>query len=106
MSVKHLLLALPSERKLVFVWRAGYNENMEKEQQTATWIFMLISAMRKRFGLSLQEFLPFAKKYDIVRFLAKNYELLHYYDNDYVVDDVLRHIEEQGGDRNEVFRAM
>ena len=79
---------------------------MGKEQQKATWIFMIMTAMRKRNGLSLPEFIPIANKYELVLFLANHYELLHYYDNDYVVDDVMRHIEELGGDPNEVCRAI
>ena len=67
---------------------------------------MILTAMRKRFGLSLPEFIPVVKEYGVVRFLAEHYELLHYYDNDYIVDDVLRHIEELGGNRDEVFRVV
>ena len=91
---------------LVFIRYAGYNENMGKEQQIVTWIFMMLTAMKKRFDLSLPELISVTKEYGVVRFLADQYELLHYYDNDYIVDDVLRHIEEQGGDPNEVFRAV
>jgi hypothetical protein len=32
----------------------------------------------------------------------KQYELLHYYDNDYIIEDTLRHITEQGGDIREL----
>ena len=67
---------------------------------------MILTAIRKRFGLELPEFLPVTKEYGIVRFLADQYELLHYYDNDYIIDDVARHIGEQGGDPNEVFRVI
>jgi len=71
---------------------------MGKEQQTATWMFMMLTAIRKRLGLSRADFLPIAEKYGLIRFLIDRYELLHYYDNDYIIDDVLRYIEEQGGD--------
>ena len=72
--------------------------NMGKEQQIATWMFMMLTAVRKRFGLSRSDFFPIVKEYGVIRFLIDQYELLHYYDNDYIVDDVLRYIEEQGGD--------
>ncbi|MDR1127861.1 MAG: DUF3791 domain-containing protein [Treponema sp.] len=38
-----------------------------------------------------------AKKYRLITFLADNYELLHYYDNTYIVNDIIRYIHEQGG---------
>jgi hypothetical protein len=75
---------------------------MGKEQQTATWVFIMLTAVRKRFGLSRSDFTPIAKKYGIIHFLIDQYELLHYYDNDYIVDDVVRYIEEQGGDCREL----
>jgi hypothetical protein len=75
---------------------------MSKEQQTATWMFMMLTAMRKRFGLSRADFAAVAKKYGVIAFLLEQYELLHYYDNEYIVDDVVRHIEEQGGDPSEL----
>jgi hypothetical protein len=88
-----------------FIQRIDYNKNMGKEQQITTWIFVMLSVMRKRFSLPLSEFLPIVIKYKIVRFLSEEYELLHYYDNDYIVDDVVKYIEEQGGDINGLFRA-
>ena len=79
---------------------------MENKQQTATWAFMMLTAVRKRFGLSRPDFLPVAEKYGLIRFLMDQYELLHYYDNDYIVDDVLRYIEEQDGNSHELFRTV
>ncbi|MDR1895282.1 MAG: DUF3791 domain-containing protein [Prevotellaceae bacterium] len=38
-----------------------------------------------------------AKQYRLIQFLFDNYELLHYYDNNYIVQDVKRYIAEQGG---------
>jgi len=75
---------------------------MGNEQQTATWTFMMLTAIRKRLGLSRSSFLPVAEKYRLIRFLMEQYELLHYYDNDYIVDDVLRYIEEQSGNIREL----
>jgi hypothetical protein len=83
-----------------------YTCGMGKEQQTATWMFMMLTAMRKRFGLPRSEFLPIVKEYGVIRFLIDQYELLHYYDNDYIIDDVLRYIEEQGGDCRELFGTV
>ena len=71
---------------------------MSKEQQIATWTFMMLTAMRKQFGLSRSDFISIEKKYGIIHFLIEQYELLHYYDNDYIIDDVVRYIEEQSGD--------
>ena len=63
---------------------------------------MMLTAIRKRLGLSRSSFLPVAEKYRLIRFLMEQYELLHYYDNDYIVDDVLRYIEEQSGNIREL----
>ncbi|MCL2129900.1 MAG: DUF3791 domain-containing protein [Treponema sp.] len=70
---------------------------MGKEQQIATWMFMMLTALRKRYGLSQAVFLSIVKKYRIIHFLSEQYELLHYYDNDYIINDIVKHIEEQGG---------
>jgi hypothetical protein len=78
---------------------------MGKEQQISTWMFMILTAIRKRYGLPLTDFNNIAKKYGIVHFLAEQYELLHYYDNDYIINDVLNYIKEQGGDSNELRRT-
>jgi len=77
---------------------------MGKDQQTVTWMFFMLTALRKRLGLPHEVFIPVAKEYGLVRFLFDHYELLSYYDNDYIVDDILRYIEEQGGDTNELRR--
>jgi hypothetical protein len=79
---------------------------MSKEQQIATWTFMMLSAFRKRLGLSQENLTLIVKKYGIIAFLLDQYELLHYYDNDYIVNDVMKYIEEQGGDINELRRAV
>ena len=75
---------------------------MGKEQKIAIWMNMMMTAVRKRFGLSRAAFVPIATKYGIITFLIDQYELLHYYDNDYIVDDILKHITEQGGDFREL----
>ena len=84
-------------RFLVFECDAVYNYVMGKDQQIATWVFMIMTAFRKRCGLSQSDFVPMAKRYGLVGFLMEHYELLHYYDNEYIVNDVLRYISEQGG---------
>ena len=66
---------------------------------------MMLTALRQRFGLTQADFLSIVKKYRIVHFLSEQYELLHYYDNDYIVDDIVKYIEEQGGDENELRRT-
>jgi len=75
---------------------------MSKEQQIAIWMNMMMTAVRKRFGLTRAELAPVVSKYDIVSFLIDQYELLHYYDNDYIVDDIERFVKEQGGDLREL----
>jgi predicted RNA-binding protein associated with RNAse of E/G family len=52
---------------------------------------------QKKCGLSGNLFIVLAKKYRVISFLADNYELLHYYDNNYVIDDVKRYVKEHGG---------
>jgi len=59
---------------------------------------LIMTALRKRFGLSRAAFVPISLKYNLIPFLLDQYELLHYYDNDYIVDDVVSYIAEQGGD--------
>ena len=78
---------------------------MGKEQKIATWIFMILTDLRKRSGSARVVFLSVIKKYRIVYFLSEQYELLHYYDNDYIIDDIIRYIEEQGGTEGELRRA-
>jgi hypothetical protein len=70
---------------------------MTYEQLIATWISFMCTAIRKSCGLSGGQFAALARKYRIIYFLTDNYELLHYYDNSYVVDDVKRYVAEQGG---------
>jgi hypothetical protein len=41
--------------------------------------------------------LKIMKQYKIIPFLVQNYELLHYYDNDYIIEDTMRYISKQGG---------
>ena len=75
---------------------------MGKEQQMATWMFIMLSALRKQFGLTQAAFHSIIRKYRIVYFLTEQYELLHYYDNDYIINDIVKYIEEQGGNENEL----
>jgi hypothetical protein len=70
---------------------------MKYEQILATWISFMGTAIRKTYGLSREQFTTLAQKYGLISFLADNYELLHYYDNTYIVNDVTRYISEQGG---------
>jgi hypothetical protein len=62
--------------------------------------------MRRRLGLTWDEFDAVQRKYSLSGFLFTQYELLHYYDNDYIIDDMLRYIREQGGDIRELKRAV
>jgi len=70
---------------------------MTKEQTIAIWINFVIANLKKKYNLSHNEFLQIMKKYNLIPFLVSNYELLHYYDNDYIVEDTAKYIFEQGG---------
>jgi hypothetical protein len=70
---------------------------MSYEQLVATWISFMSTAVRKACGLSRSQFAALAQKYHLITFLADNYELLQYYDNTYIVNDVIRYIYERGG---------
>jgi hypothetical protein len=75
---------------------------MAHEQLVATWISFMITAFQKTYGLSRNQFISLAQKYRLIYFLADNYELLHYYDNNYIVNDLARYITEQGGDLDDL----
>jgi hypothetical protein len=77
---------------------------MEQEQVIATWISFMTTAIRNACGLSRGQMVILAHKYKLIPFLAAHYELLHYYDNDHVVDDVIRFVHEQGGNADECSR--
>jgi len=62
----------------------------------------MLTALRKHYNLPFKDFLSVTKKYRLVYFLIEQYELLHYYDNDYIISEIIRYIEEQGGNLNEI----
>lgn len=70
---------------------------MERQQTIAVWTNFVITMIKRKYCLSHSAFLEIMKKYKIVPFLVNNYELLHYYDNDYIVEDTMRYVSEQGG---------
>jgi len=70
---------------------------MSKNQVIATWTAFVLTAMQSKYGLFGDAFAEIIKKYNIISFLINNYELLHYYDNDYVIDDLAKYIVELGG---------
>lgn len=70
---------------------------MSKEQTIAVWTNFVIASLKKKYNLSHSAFLQIMKKYKLIHFLVSNYELLHYYDSDYVVADTAKYIFEQGG---------
>ena len=75
---------------------------MGKDQQIAIWMNIMMTAFRKRYGLSRSALVPIIAKYGLIPFLINQYELLHYYDNEYIVDDIEKYIVEQGGDTREL----
>ena len=79
---------------------------MNEEQKKATWVFIVLTAMRKRLGLSQADLVSTVSQYSLVSFLFDFFELLHYYDNEYVIGDMLKYIEEQGGDVDALQRAV
>ena len=70
---------------------------MSEQQIIATWIAFAITSLRKMTGWSLERFLREDDRYGIIRFLEENYELLQYYDNAAIVNDVLRFVRTNGG---------
>jgi len=79
---------------------------MGKDQQKATWIFMILTALRRQLGLSHASLAPLVKEYEVIPFLWDQYELLHYYDNEYIINDTLKYIEEKGGKLHELYRTV
>ena len=71
---------------------------MSKEQEIVLWMNIIMTEIRKRFNMSRAEFVPMMKKYGLISFLLNHYELLHYYDNDYIVNDSINFMAEQGGE--------
>jgi hypothetical protein len=69
---------------------------MGADQAKATWVFMMLSALSKELKLSPTAFVGLTRDHDLIGFLFANYDLLHFYDNDYVVADALRHIRTSG----------
>jgi len=69
---------------------------MSKHQSIATWAAFILTAMQSKYGLFGNAFAKTIKEYKIIPFLINNYELLHYYDNNYVTDDLAKYISEQG----------
>ena len=70
---------------------------MARNQIIATWVGFVIVAFRKANNLDILQFVKLDARYKLVRFLVKNYDLLHYYDNDYVVNDITRFMTECDG---------
>jgi hypothetical protein len=85
---------------------AGGTGIMSTAQITATWVFYMLSLLRKQLGLSWEEFDRVQNNYKLSAFLIKHYELLHYYDNEYIIKDILRYIRERGGDVNDLQSAV
>jgi hypothetical protein len=67
-------------------------ETMRRAQVEATWVAFMLTALRRRLGMSVSEFALWAQQRGVIRFLFENYELLHYYGNEDVVDDTLRYV--------------
>ena len=70
---------------------------MSANQAIATWVAFILTATQSKHKLFGDAFAETIKKYKIIPFLINNYELLHYYDNDYVTDDLAKYVAEQGG---------
>lgn len=70
---------------------------MGKQQAIAVWTNFVITAIKRKYNLSHAAFLKIMKQYGLIPFLVSNYELLHYYDNEFVADDAIKYIHEQGG---------
>jgi len=66
---------------------------------------MMLTALRRQLLLTQDDLVSIVNKFQIIDFLSENYELLHYYDKSYVIDNVLRYIEEQGGKPHGILRT-
>ena len=64
---------------------------MGEEQARATWVFFMLGAARTRLGMTREAFPRLALERGMMAYLFEHHDLLHYYDNEYVVDDVLAH---------------
>jgi hypothetical protein len=60
----------------------------------------MLTAMRKRLGLSQVDFITMVKKSGVLNYLLDQYELLHYYDNDYIIDSIVEYIKDQCGEND------
>lgn len=69
----------------------------DMEQRIATWVAMMKTGYCEARGLSHQQFLELDERYGIVSYLFSNYELLHYYGNEAVAEDIDRYVADQGG---------
>lgn len=78
---------------------------MSKSQVTITWMFYMLLLFRRRLCLTWDELDILQQNYKLSDFLLAQYELLHYYDNDYIIEDILRYIRDQGGDIRDIQRA-
>jgi hypothetical protein len=78
---------------------------MSAAQVTATWTFYMLALLKKHLSLTWDEFDLIQNEYRLVAFLVRQYELLHYYDNDYIIYDAIRYIQEQGGEVGELQRV-
>jgi len=65
---------------------------MDMEQRIATWVAMKKTAYCNAGGLTHQQFLELDERYGLVHYLFSNYELLHYYGNEAVVEDIDRYV--------------
>lgn len=90
-------MAVVKKYGLGYPKRFCYDTAMSEQQVIATWIAFAITSLRKMTGWSLERFLSEDSKHGIIRFLEENYELLHYYDNAAIVNDVLRFVREKEG---------
>ncbi|MDR2728061.1 MAG: DUF3791 domain-containing protein [Chitinispirillales bacterium] len=70
---------------------------MDRQQTIAVWTNFVVTMIKRKYCLSHAAFLKIMKQYKIIPFLVQNYELLHYYDNDYIIEDTMRYISKQGG---------
>jgi hypothetical protein len=78
------------------------NGKVSKNQVIATWAAFVLTATQRKYGIFGDNFLKIIGKYKVISFLINNYELLCYYDNDYVVEDIAKYVAEQGSDLNTV----
>jgi len=70
---------------------------MDKDQQIATWVVTAKGTFCDVYQISHEDFLQMNRKYSLLHYLFDNYELLHYFADQAIAEDMAEYIRRQGG---------